>query len=77
MYRLIFSHPITLKQCSRSFKSLKSLYGFIRAFSCSICFEVIPLGTSEEFYIYYDLFKDRFIMNSGESQKIFDLSEVK
>ncbi len=61
MYRIRFCHPITGKESSRIFKTLKAGYRFIRDFCCPMNFEVIPIDTSNEFYVYYDFFTDKFI----------------
>lgn len=79
MYRINYSNPVSLKFCSRTFKTLKAAYRFMRDFSCSICFEVIPIGTSEEFYVFYDLFDDVFIINTNDDvqnkRKLVDINE--
>lgn len=79
MYRIRYSHPITGKECSRVFKTLKAAYRFIRDLCHPMTFEVIPIGTSQEYYVYYDLFEDEFIINFSdeiqESRKLVDVNE--
>ena len=79
MYRLNYSNPVTNKYCSRVFKNLKTAYRFIRDFCSCMTFEVIPLGTSQEFYVFYDLFTDEFIINTNDDiqtrRKLVDINE--
>lgn len=70
MYRINYSNPVSMKLCSRTFKSLKSAYRFIRDLCCSLTFEVIPIGTSEEYFVFYDLFEDVFIINNNDDEQI-------
>lgn len=79
MYRICYCHPISSKECSRVFKTLRAGYRFIRDFCHPMTFEVIPIGTNEEFYVFYDLFTDEFIINSTDdiqvSRKLVDINE--
>lgn len=69
MYRIVYPHPVSLKECSRIFKSLRSGYRFIRDYCSSMTFEVIPIGTSETFYVHYDLYDDVFIINNNDDEQ--------
>lgn len=70
MYKINYTNPVTLKCCSRTFKSLKSAYRFIRDFNSCMTFEVVPIGTSYDYYVYYDLFDDIFIINANDDEQI-------
>lgn len=79
MYRINYSNPVTYKYCSRTFKTLKAAYRFIRDFCYPMAFEVIPIGTNEEFYVFYHLYNDEFIINSYDDtqikRKLVDINE--
>lgn len=69
MYRINYCNPISMKLCSRTFKTLRAAYRFIRDYCSSMTFEVIPCGTSENFFVHYDLYDDVFIINNNDDEQ--------
>lgn len=68
MYSIRLCHPITHNVVNRSFKSLKTGFSFVRSFCSSLTFEVIPIGTGESYYCFYDLVHDEFVINESYGQ---------